>query len=784
MRPIQHPEESLSMKIAQFLESAQSILALHDGIEVETTAGKLIQSTFASNACQSVGDSENAGTRVLLGVLSTEEADAKGVPASRGEEWMFVRSDGDREMELYVSHTWFLYRLTCRLVDEWADEALSSFSDGKIFKAAFRHLRPAYDSLLNNHARTAKGFDPEDHIREMARLGYTHVEVNGYGTPFPYEKAAPGELLFLFYTYCPALDQFVYSKLNKGIYPYDYLQANLNKLKHSAQLAEKYGLRAGLLSFEPRSVPDELLARYPMLRGARVDHPLRSFRPRYNLSTAHPVVLDHYKEMLGKIMAAAPNIDYMAIWSNDSGAGFEYTSSLYVGRNGGGYVIREFKNDDQIAEAAAQNIIRFMKTIRDAGRETNPQFSCILRSEMFYAEQDHLWDQVEDGIELETNTLLSKGFNADYHHPKYDWTTDFTFSGLFNQFRDEEKPKRELLESRGSNAHLYFSPGAFWNMEPVKAPIYPKLLWEKLRDLNKQEVSHAASLCGTTPATLAPYNINQEVIRSMQNDPSIGYDEILERQARKWVGDSEASPLMETWNLADEAYRSFPPTVSVLAIWSTWYRILVRPFVPNFEALSEEDRAYYEDFHLGHVNNRVRTDFRREINFEFCTPEYAGKCREAITDNVMRAIERAVEIAGDARSATDPQSPSHEVWTHHYNRLKGSKSWFRSQRNIAAWIEGVHSYIETSDSGEKARWREHVRQTVLDEKENAKDLLQHVNTAGIDWMIHSELGETTFIYGDNIALLLEKKIALMEGRENDEPHVDPDYMWRVPGINC
>jgi len=772
------------MKIAPFLESAQSVVALHDNIKVEKTAGGLIQSSFASKARLSIGESENAGRRVVLGVLSDEEADAKGVPATRGEEWMFVRSDGDQEIELYVSHTWFLYRLACRLVDEWPDEAVNDFSDGKIFKAAFRHLRTAYDSLLNNHARTAKGFNPEDHIREMARLGYTHVEVNGYGTPFPYEKAAPGELLYLFYTYCPALDQFAYSKLNKGIYPYDYLQANLNKLKHSAQLAEKYGLRAGLLSFEPRSVPDELLARYPMLRGARVDHPLRSFRPRYNLTTAHPVVLDHYKEMLGKIMAAAPNIDYMSIWSNDSGAGFEYTSSLYVGRNGGGYVIREFKTDDQIAEAAASNIIRFMKTLRDAGRETNPKFSCILRSEMFYAEQDHLWDQVGDGIELETNTLLSKGFNADYHHPKYDWTTDFTFSGLFNQFRDEEKPKKELLESRGSNAHLYFSPGAFWNMEPVKAPIYPKLLWEKLRDLNKQEVSHAASLCGTTPATLAPYNINQEVIRFMQNDPSIGYDEILERQARQWVGDSEANLLIETWNSADEAYRSYPPPVSVLAIWSTWYRILVRPFVPNYEALSEEDRAYYEDFHLGHVNNRVRTDFRREINFEFCTPEYAGKCREAITENVMPAIENAVKIAGEARNAADPQSPSHEVWTHHYNRLKGAQSWFRSQRNIAAWIEGVHSYIETSDSSEKAQWQEHVRQTILDEKENAKELLQHVNTVGIDWMVHSELGETTFIYGDNIAELLVKKIALMEGRENDEPHVDPDFMWRVPGINC
>ncbi len=772
------------MKIAQFLKSAQTIACPHPDIAVEITSGELLQSTFSPDAKLVFEATGDTARRVTLSVLTPEEAASKGVPSSNIEEWMFVRMSADKGIELYASRTWFLYRLTCRLVDEWVDQELSEFSEGQLLKATFKHLRPAYDSLLNNHARTTKGFDPEDHIREMARQGYTHVEVNGFAANFPYEKAAPGELLYLFYTYCAALDQFVYSKLNKGIYPYDYLQANLNKLKHSAQLAEKYGLRAGILSFEPRSVPDELLERYPMLRGARVDHPLRSFRPRYNLTTAHPVVLDHYTEMLSKIMEAAPNIDYMAIWSNDSGAGFEYTSSLYVGRNGGGYVIREFKDDDAIAEAAADNIIRFMKTIRDAGRTVNPKFKCVLRSEMFYAEQDYLWEKVEDGIELETNTLVSKGFNLDYKHPKYDWAVDFTFSGLFNQFSDEEKPLKELLESRGSNAHLYFSPGSFWNMEPIKAPMYPKLLWEKLRDLHRQEVSHAAGLCGSTPSTLAPYNINQEIIRSFQNDPSIPYDEILKRQAAKWVGNQDASQLVETWNRADEAYRSYPPPVSVMAIWSTWYRILVRPFVPNFEALSETDRAYYEDFHLGHANNRVRTDFRREINFDFCTPQYAGKCQEAISDNVLPEIAAAVQLAKQGRDNADAGSEARNVWAHHFDRLYGTKCWFRAQRNIASWIEGVHGYIEAEESSEKERCRALVRQTVLDEKENASDLLQHVESAETEWMIQSELGETTFIYGDNIADLLRKKIALMEGREDDEPFVDPDFMWRVPGINC
>ena len=112
------------------------------------------------------------------------------------------------------------------------------------------------------------------------------------------------------------------------------------------------------------------------------------------------------------------------------------------------------------------------------------------------------------------------------------------------------------------------------------------------------------------------------------------------------------------------------------------------------------------------------------------------------------------------------------------------KNWFRTQKNVAAWIEGVHGYIESDDPKEKQRCRDLTRSTVLDEKANAKNFLDHVRSAETDWMIQSEVSETTFIYGDNFAELLEKKISLMEGRENDEPFVDPDYMWRVPGINC
>ena len=53
------------------------------------------------------------------------------------------------------------------------------------------------------------------------------------------EDGPKGETYPMFYTYCPALDQFVYSSLNEGLYPKYYLSANLASMKENARLARE-----------------------------------------------------------------------------------------------------------------------------------------------------------------------------------------------------------------------------------------------------------------------------------------------------------------------------------------------------------------------------------------------------------------------------------------------------------------------------------------------------------------------------------------------------------------
>jgi hypothetical protein len=101
---------------------------------------------------------------------------------------------------------------------------------------------------------------------------------------------------------------------------------------------------------------------------------------------------------------------------------------------------------------------------------------------------------------------------------------------------------------------------------------------------------------------------------------------------------------------------------------------------------------------------------------------------------------------------------------------------------VTAWVAGVHTYLTTGDPAKKKECRELLRTMVLDDIQNTKDLLQLWESSSTNWIMISDVAETTFIYYKNFGDFLKRKIELAAGHENDEPYVDPDYQWRVPGF--
>ncbi len=282
-------------------------------------------------------------------------------------------------VEVSASHASALFPLFSLIEGEWSDRPVSVFANGVTYRPAFPWLRNLNDFFVGS-LRTARGFDRESFVRQLARTGFTHVTVNGLGVPHPFESSPPGDVYHWFYDYSPDLDQFVDSALVRGYYPPDYLRANRTALRANAALARKYGLIPGLHINSPRSMPEEFWHRYGYLRGARVDHPRETLRPRYTLAMAHPAVQGHYRELIRNILAEVPDLGFVHIWTNDSGAGFEFVSSLYAGRNGGPYLLREWKGDDVIARSAAANVLDLLPAADRRRATGKPGFPPHLRS--------------------------------------------------------------------------------------------------------------------------------------------------------------------------------------------------------------------------------------------------------------------------------------------------------------------------------------------------------------------------------------------------------------------
>ena len=756
-----------------------------------TPGGPIVESTvareFVITCSPTAGLQQSAGTGAPAGTLRIAVVDDAAAaralhPALDGKaQWMMLRCADGKGVELCASHPHLIFQLWTLASGDWKDEDVASFRQGKIVIPTFTAIRPVYDIFLTQIARTTRWFSREEHFRTMARLGSAYAEVNGLAFPVPFEQGPKGELLHRFYTYCPALDQFVTSRLNKGFYDQDYLQANLNNLKTNAEYAAKYGLTPGIVCFEPRSLPDELLQRYPVLRGARVDHPMRSFRPRFNLSVAHPVVLEHYAELMENLMHEVPSLGYMSVWSNDSGAGFEYTSSLYVGRNGGGYLVREWLEGKDIAAAAAVNLVRFMKTLRDAGRKINPAFRTLIRLEPFWEEHDHIWKQLENGLDVEVSSLLTKGWDLAYKHPKYEEVPQIHGTALYNTFVEKERAVLDDLGKKGASADIYFVPGILGNHEPLIGIPFPGLVYRKLSEMADRNVETAAWQGGVTPPSFAPYNINQEVIRAFQFDRTLDLKAFLRLKAGAWIGEELADDLVKLWEMSDEAFCSFPLPIWIYSGWSVWYRLAIRPIVPNIEAIPEADRTYYEDFLLATTHNKTRVDFRWDVGFDLMEPERGWKAVKHMVDDLFPVMEKAVAHAELMLKRAKTES-ARACAQDQYDRMRALLYWYRTQYATTAWVAAVHTYLGTTDVKERARCKSLLRSMVLGEIQNAKDMLHLWETSTTNWMIVSEVGETTFIYYKNFGELLKKKIALMTGHEDDDPYVDPNFQWRVPGF--
>ncbi len=755
------------MKLQEALAKIKSIGTLPGSPEVVSTVSNLL--------LKFIGNGTGVFTVACLHSVKSKES-LPDLPSSLPENFIYLKIDETGTGCLVVSHAHYLYGFVQYLLSDLIQEDVAGYVNGRIFNPAFKTHRVAYDYFLTQEGRITQGLDRETYMKELARNGFTHVEVNGLGSPMAIETGPKGEVYPMFYTYCPALDQFVYSTLNKGIYPYYYLSANLNYLKENARLARKYGLVPGMLSFEPRAVPEEFFNKYPMLRGARIDHPFRSFRPRYNMTITHPKVLAHYAEMIQKLMKEVPDLGFLNIWTNDSGAGFEHTKSLYVGRNGGAYLVREWKDDAEIAKLAGDNALRFFGVLKDAATEINPDFRVITRMESFYGEHDIIINGLKGKLDIETASLIQRGWDMPYSHPMYPDRKDINAGCVFQQdFDAREKPIFQGIEETGSQVAFYYAYGPQTMFAPLMGIPYPKLTRKRLETLHDNGVNYLSHMGGTFPPEKVPFNINHEILRNYQLNSGRKVEELLESYAKKQVEGDDYTILLKAWDIAEPGILGFPNISSLYStIGFTWYRLWVRPFVPDIEKIPQAERDFYEDFMCTVPHNPNNVDLSKDVLFTLTTPDRSRDDALRIDKNVL---PRLAEAIGMLKGKAD-QAP---IFKDQYVRLQALYCWMTTMRNIAVWVDSVYGFMNAAVPAEKQRFKLAMKEMMKLEIANSEEIIRLFNS-GIEFIALTDQGETPLMYGINLPELIGKRIEMMKSHLEDDPFIDHNYMERMAGM--
>lgn len=773
------------MRLREMMGQIQKIYIPQGGCPVEKTiADELKQELCVRAEIETVPLDHNNPEQdsVFIGVMDKtrlEKFSGRPQNISTRKEWVYFDINAGRRVLFASSQSHFLYAVFSDIMKNFMENDVSKFKNRLRFMS-FSREKSTFDLFLTQYARLIRNFNREQYIREYARLGFSHIEVNALAFPSPSEQGVQGEFYSDFYTYCPALDQFVSSKLNEGIYPEAELQSNLDLLKDNARLANKYGLKPGLLCFEPRSVPEVFFEKYPTLRGARVDHPFRSFKPRFSLALAHPLVKKHYEDMITKILEEVPELEYLTIWTNDSGAGFEHTKSLYVGRNGGAYLLREWKSDEFIAQAASNNIADFFTLLRDAASKVNPDFRIITRLESFYGERKYLWPLLKDGIDVEGNSFLTEGWESPYSHSSYP-DIPVLGSALHNHLSEKEKTPLEDLHSRESLGYFYHHCGSHGNHEPLLGIPFPWLTYEKLRSCAANGISALAHFGGLQPPDKVPYAVNFEVFRRFQFDSDLNIDGTIQKIAEFYTGPEFAEALKQGWKSVDLSVRSFVPLSIYTSYGVVWQRLFVRPLVPDIDIIPEEDRAYYENYMCTSIHNPNRIDLSQDVLFELLSPKYAAKAEKLIENNVWGPLDSALQIFEHnlKKAERTEKKRAIPVFRDQLDRCRALRCLFVTLQNTATWIYSVRQYLETSNSKLKTQCRSILEKMMDSEIQNSRDLIALWKNSSVEWMIVSGQKETPFIYGENFPDLLQKKIKIMKQYRDNNPSIDPGYMFRV-----
>jgi hypothetical protein len=705
-------------------------------LPLETAAAELATKTGGAVVRNQRARSPESGQIVLIvgeEIRAYPEAAALLPENAAGREWEVTKRAGQGLVIAGSSP-----RNVCHAALAWIENP--GAETDRVSTYDFSERFTMWDNALNQFYRFSRKFDRRQHIRAIARLGHTGIEVNRYadaGGFWVNHRKFPEDSYAWYMSYAPALDAFVQTSLTQGLYPAEELAANLADLRESVKLAREYGLKPGFVCYEPRAVPEIVFDRYPQLRGARVDHPGRSLEPRYSLDIANPRVLEHYAEAVTRLMQEVPDLRYLVFWTEDSGSGIPFTKGLYAGPNGS-YRAR--------ASTVGAMVAGFSRALLEAGRKINPEFEVIMKIGWEYADSER----------REITRSLPRGVTLSHDIGGRALTGGEAGSG-----------ETKIRESREMGVEPYASVAvsASWESEPIIGIVRPSALLEKFAHLRRLKVRRIFTEGGIASAPQCPYQITQELysalIRGEVRDPQ---QFLLETAGRWCEGDERsANALVNAWKAGDNAIGSWP-----LLTWydagpgNTQGRWITRPLVPDMKKLGPGERAAWErclftlPWDIGRPNIAFEGGIRMYEN------EQLERAVRDYDERMIPGLVKTVALLDEALKGSGAKT----VLADQRDRYLGLLLSVRTVRNLFEAQAAINDWL--LKKGDLASQRGRLTAAIRSEISNTQEWLRLLATSKTEFFRVAEGRETPFLYKTPVEDL-RLKLEVMQAHMEDAP---------------
>lgn len=387
-------------------------------------------------------------------------------------------------------------------------------------------------------------------------LGATHVTITAEDLPPAWwEMTPPGDPYPAWVITNPGLLKIATPEALKPHIPPAHGEEVMRILEARCRILRELGLKAAFHTFEPQMLPERVFADHPAWRGPRVDHPLRSRTPRFASSISHPEVLKLYTEAMGRLLDRCPEIEILQMRTSDSGAGVDWSSSLYAGASGN----RDYQN-----QTMADRVRGFLDALQRAASARGADLHLHLYN---------LRDKQQGAIVA----ALAPGMAVE----------------------EQEGPGGAPFKSEVGS--LYSGLSLLYYRRPF-APAcgipWPVTFLDDLAEAAARKPRRLFVSIGDRHNLDLYLRIYEFFDRQTTNTPA-DRRSLLHQVAAAQVGEAKAGKLVEIWmalQVAEKLHRAIRGGGTVFILGGVHERWITRPLVPNPGRLTAAETAWWRPF--------------------------------------------------------------------------------------------------------------------------------------------------------------------------------------------